>query len=167
MQSPQRHRIGDLSRMFGITPRTLRYYEELGLLNPDHRGLNGNQGHRSYDDKDIIRLKRIQQLKDYGLSLAEIQELFRLAREDRSGRTVRTSLAEKYRVKLREAERRRDSLNRYIEDLSWHLEQLDKVEDFYQCPGKACKNCGWSERCDMRIAEDGRQAGGGSSVLRH
>ncbi|MBU0936045.1 MAG: MerR family transcriptional regulator [Spirochaetes bacterium] len=151
MDSRHTFRIGELARRFGITTRTIRYYEELGLLTPENRDQGSSLAHRVYGEKNVIRLKRIQQLKDYGLTLAEIHELFELARKDRSGNSVRSSLAEKYRSKLEEARRRRERLDNYIEDLTWHLEQLDKVDDFYECPGRACETCSWAERCDMRL----------------
>ncbi len=142
------YKIGDLARMFGLTPRTIRYYEELGLLESDDR--DGGE-HRRYSERNAVRIKRIQQLKDYGLSLAEIRELFALARKDRSGDSVRASLAAKYRERLADAQRKRASLDGYIEDLSWHIEQLDKVSDFFGCPGAACASCPWAERCDVRL----------------
>ncbi len=145
---PVLYRIGELAAMFGVTPRTIRYYEELGLLEPSDRE---EGAHRKYDEKNVIYLKRIQQLKDYGLALADIAELFALARRDRSGEEIRAKLAEKYREKRAEAERRRDALNAYIEDLSWHIEQLERVTDFFQCPGASCGTCAYAERCDVRL----------------
>ena len=142
------YRIGELASLFGVTGRTIRYYEELGLLKAA-----GRQGgaHRKYPARNAIYLKRIQQLKDYGLSLAEICELFDLARRDRSGEAVRKRLAEKYREKLEEAERRRRALDEYIGDLAWHVEQLDRAPDFFQCPGASCEECPYSDKCDMRL----------------
>ena len=142
------YKIGELARMFGITARTIRYYEELGLLEACDRN---ETAHRRYGEKNAVRLKRIQQLKDYGLTLAEIHELFELARKDRSGASVRKRLADQYREKIGEAQKKRDLLDSYIEDLSWHLEQLGKVANFYECPGAACDTCSWHERCDMRL----------------
>lgn len=147
MHSEKSYRIGELSRLFGITARTIRYYEELGLLEAENRDASE---HRRYSERNTIRLKRIQQLKDYGLTLAEIRDLFELARRDRSGEAVRLSLAAKYRERLVEAERRRAALTEYMEDLSWHLEQLEKVQDFFECPGASCATCRWVERCDVR-----------------
>ena len=138
--------------MFGITSRAIRYYEELGLLESEDR--DGSE-HRRYPERVAVRLKRIQQLKDYGLTLAEIQGLFDLARRDRTGDSVRASLAEKYRARLAEAERKRAALDAYIDDLSWHVEQLDKVRDFFDCPGAACATCRWAERCDVRLLVTG------------
>ena len=45
--------------------------------------------HRRYSERNAVRIKRIQQLKDYGLTLAEIRELFELAKNDRTGDSVR------------------------------------------------------------------------------
>jgi len=141
-------RIGELAAMFGVTCRTIRYYEELGLLEAADRQ---DGGHRKYPERNVIYLKRVQQLKDYGLGLAEIGELFALARKDRSGDAVRRRLAEKYREKLEDAERRRRALDEYIEDLSWHVEQLERVRDFFQCPGASCSSCPYAARCDVRL----------------
>jgi len=151
MRSTQARRlfkIGELADMFGVTPRTIRYYEELGLLESAERE---DGGHRKYPERNLIYLKRIQQLKDYGLTLSDVQELFDLARRDRSGAAVRTRLAEKYRERLEEAKKRKLALEAYIDDLSWHVEQLEKVADFFQCPGASCATCGFGERCDIRF----------------
>ena len=102
------YRIGELASLFGVTGRTIRYYEELGLLEAAGRQ---DGAHRKYHERNVIYLKRIQQLKDYGLTLAEIRELFDLARRDRSGETVGRKLADKYREKLEEAERRKRALD--------------------------------------------------------
>lgn len=141
--------------MFGITCRTVRYYEELGLIEPQNRA---EGKHRRYSDKNVIRLKRIQQLKDYGLTLSEVSDLFDLARNDRSGESARRGLAEKYRERMEEALRRKATLERYIEDLSWHIEQLERTPDFFDCPGSACASCQWAGRCDVRSVLDRERA---------
>lgn len=142
------YRIGELASMFGVTIRTIRYYEELGLLS----SIDREEGsHRRYSARNVVYLKRIQQLKDYGLTLSEIRELFELARLDRSGDRIRSRLAEKYREKLAEAERRRRALDEYIEDLSWHIEQLEHTPDFFQCPGASCSSCPYAAKCDVRL----------------
>lgn len=137
---------GELAKMFGVTARTIRYYEELGLLDAEHRD---TKEHRRYLERNAVRLKRIQQLKDYGLSLSEIQELFELAKKDRTSDAVRNALKGKYKEKLIEAEAKKKAICDYIEDLSWHIEQLEKVADFFSCPGKACTNCTYRNRCDI------------------
>jgi MerR family Zn(II)-responsive transcriptional regulator of zntA len=64
--------IGELSERAGLSPRTVRYYEELELL-PGVRRRAG--GRRVYGDDELERLRFIQRLKTLGLSLAEIREL--------------------------------------------------------------------------------------------
>lgn len=62
--------IGDLAREFAITPRTIRYYEEHGILNPRREGRQ-----RVYTRGDRTRLKLALRGKRLGLSLAQIKEL--------------------------------------------------------------------------------------------
>ena len=64
--------IGKLAKQLGITTRTIRYYEEIGLMGPSER-LGG--GTRTYNQDDILRLKFILKLKELGISLKEMQEL--------------------------------------------------------------------------------------------
>lgn len=62
--------ISDLARMFGVSLRTLRFYEDKGLLHPRRQGTA-----RFYTAKDRIRLELILKGKRLGFTLAEIQEL--------------------------------------------------------------------------------------------
>ncbi len=65
-------RIGDLARATGLTVRTLRHYESVGLL-PAPSRTEGKQ--RLYTAQDVSRLYRIRALRDLGLGLAEIRRL--------------------------------------------------------------------------------------------
>jgi len=85
------YRIGELAQRIGLTERTIRYYEELGLLESVKR-LDGGQ--RVYTDEDVRRLRFIQKLKMLGLSLQEMLELERLYRRHRSNREVLPRLVE-------------------------------------------------------------------------
>lgn len=64
--------IGKLAKSLNITTRTIRYYEEIGLMGPPDR-LTG--GTRTYNKDDIQRLKFILKLKELGISLREMQDL--------------------------------------------------------------------------------------------
>ncbi|MGB4861963.1 MAG: MerR family transcriptional regulator [Tepidiformaceae bacterium] len=65
--------IGEAAERAGLTQRTLRYYEEKGLLEPPTR-MDG--GFRLYSSEDMERLERIRQLKELlGFSLAEVKEM--------------------------------------------------------------------------------------------
>jgi DNA-binding transcriptional MerR regulator len=92
-----RYRIGELAARVGLTERTIRYYEELGLLESVRR-LDG--GIRVYTDDDARRLRFIQKLKMLGLSLQEMLELERLYRVHRSNREVLPRLIELLDVHL-------------------------------------------------------------------
>jgi DNA-binding transcriptional MerR regulator/uncharacterized glyoxalase superfamily protein PhnB len=67
--SQPRWRIGQVSARTGLTARTLRYYEELGLLRPSDRLVGG---HRIYGNDDLQRLYRISLLRQLGLPLSDI-----------------------------------------------------------------------------------------------
>lgn len=71
--------IGDVARMSGITARTLRHYEAIGLLIPSSVGDNG---YRRYGDTELLRLQRILVLKALGLSLPEIAALLDEQRDE-------------------------------------------------------------------------------------
>ena len=64
--------IGELAKNLNITTRTIRYYEEIGLMGKNER-LDGAT--RSYSKDDVLRLKFILKLKTMGISLKEIQQL--------------------------------------------------------------------------------------------
>lgn len=65
-------RIGELAAELGLNPKTIRYYEEIGLLPPAKRTENG---YRLYDSDDRERLQFISKAKAVGLSLEEIGEI--------------------------------------------------------------------------------------------
>jgi DNA-binding transcriptional MerR regulator len=71
--SEQTFSIGELAKSMDITPRSIRFYEEQGLLNPTRNGQN-----RIYLKKDQVRLKLILRGKRLGFSLAETKTLFNL-----------------------------------------------------------------------------------------
>jgi DNA-binding transcriptional MerR regulator len=85
------YRIGELAARLGMTERTIRYYEELGLLESVKR-VEG--GRRVYTDDDVQRLRFIQKLKMLGLTLQEMLELERMYRRHRSNRQVLPRLIE-------------------------------------------------------------------------
>jgi DNA-binding transcriptional MerR regulator len=65
--------IGEVAERTGVTQRTLRFYEEKGLLNPPSR-MEG--GFRLYSEEDVKRVQKIRRLQDLlGVSLAEIKEM--------------------------------------------------------------------------------------------
>jgi len=77
--------IGEISRLVDLSQRTIRYYEEIGLLHSVRRIENGK---RVYTDSDVRRLKFISRLKVLGLSLAEMVDLEKIYRKERNNREI-------------------------------------------------------------------------------
>lgn len=71
-------RIGELAKKTGVTTKTIRYYEQAGLLSPPART---ESGYRHYSEADAERLAFIRVAKEFGFSLGEIREI--LAVRDR------------------------------------------------------------------------------------
>lgn len=85
------YKIGELANLLGLSPRTIRYYEEIGLLNSVKR-IEG--GKRVYTDRDLQRLKFIQRLKHLGLTLSEMHELEDIYQIHRTNKKVLSRLLE-------------------------------------------------------------------------
>jgi len=64
--------VRQLSRIAGVTPRTLHYYDQIGLLKPTHTGDNG---YRYYGEAALLRLQQIMLYRQLDLPLAQIQEI--------------------------------------------------------------------------------------------
>jgi DNA-binding transcriptional MerR regulator len=109
-------KIGDFSRLARVTIKTLRYYDELGLLKPAK--IDSYTGYRYYSADQLPRLHRIIALKDMGLSLEEIA---RLLRDDVSISHILDLLHAK-----QEAEKQR--LEDELERLKWVEDWVSEVE---------------------------------------
>ena len=90
-QAPERsYRIGDVAERVGVTTRTIRYYEELGLLGTASSRTKG--AHRLYTEADIARLEELIRLRDLlGLTL---EELVALAEAEEARAALRNQWAE-------------------------------------------------------------------------
>jgi DNA-binding transcriptional MerR regulator len=96
-------RIGQVAERTGLTPRTIRYYEEIGLLPGPPERRKG--AHRAYDDDDVERLTELTRLRDLlNLSLDELKQLLE-AEEARAAirRRFRASADDAERVRLLDA----------------------------------------------------------------
>jgi DNA-binding transcriptional MerR regulator len=99
-------RINEVAAETGLTPRTIRYYEEMGLLEPAARS---DGDYRLYDASDLDRLQFIRNLRDdAGFSLAQIGQLLEdeAARERNRERLRQTNDPVERRVYLTDAEAR-------------------------------------------------------------
>lgn len=108
--------IGELAKQFDITTRSIRFYEDEGLLSPKRQGQQ-----RIYTNKDRVRLKLILRGKRLGFSLAETRRLFELYDADDS------SAAQLQKV-LELISEKKVSLKQQMEDINVLLTELSGLE---------------------------------------
>jgi DNA-binding transcriptional MerR regulator len=120
--SPAKHyHIGELANLLEMSPRTIRYYEEIGLLNSIKR-IEG--GKRIYTDKDFQRLRFITRLKHLGLTLSEMLELEDIYQIHQTNRKVLPRLLELLGTHAVKIDERINSLNKLRADI---LNYQDKI----------------------------------------
>jgi DNA-binding transcriptional MerR regulator len=115
------YQIGELANLLEMSPRTIRYYEEIGLLNSIKR-IDG--GKRIYTDKDFQRLRFITRLKHLGLTLSEMLELEDIYQIHRTDRKVLSRLLELLDTHAVKIDERMNSLNKLRADI---ISYQDKV----------------------------------------
>lgn len=116
-RDPQRiYSIAELAREFAITARTIRFYEDEGLIKPRRQGLT-----RLYSAGDRTRLGWILRGKRLGFSLSEIKELLDLYQVDRTGVSQLRELQRRSRLHIEDLQRRRS-------DLDAHIKEFEEVE---------------------------------------
>ena len=103
-------RISELADQAGVTPRTIRYYESLGLLGPNERV---GHGFRYYTEAELSRLKKIDALKQLGLSLEEISEVIPLYCEDPTGVRSKQRVLEILQNHLNETDEKLQALQQF------------------------------------------------------
>ena len=109
--SQRNYSIAELAREFGITARTMRFYEDEGLLKPRRHGLT-----RLYSTGDRTKLGWILRGKRLGFSLAEIKQLLDLYQIDRTGVQQLKELLRRSRAHIAELERKRRDLDTHINE---------------------------------------------------
>lgn len=115
-RTPESFTISELAAEFGLTPRTIRFYEDEDLLSPSRSGMN-----RVYSRRDRARLELICRGKRLGFSLAEVKEFLDLYNRDQ-----RQIEQMKYAAGL--ARQRIESLEVQLEDVKQTLTDLRRIE---------------------------------------
>ena len=120
-------RVGDVAEQTGTTPRTIRYYEEIGLLTPDGHRRKG--GHRLYTAEDVERIREVMRLRDLlGLSLEQLSTLIEVE-------SVRRHLKDQWAGATEVADQRRilaaalRCADTQLELVQRRQEQLAQLED--------------------------------------
>ncbi|MCB1882176.1 MAG: MerR family DNA-binding transcriptional regulator, partial [Gammaproteobacteria bacterium] len=113
---PKTYTISDLAKEYDVTPRTIRFYEDQGLLTPTREGRQ-----RVFSEGDYVRLRLILRGKRLGFSLSEAKEIIELYDLDSGGERQLTYFLEKI-------EQQRLNLQQQQEDIKAILQDLKSVE---------------------------------------
>lgn len=116
MASRHQFTISDLAREFDVTTRTIRYYEESGMLTPLRDGQT-----RLYNDADRVKLKLILRGKRLGFSLSESRELIEMYDPGSDNTHQINALLEKI-------QKRREQLEAQLRDIRLMQDELDEAE---------------------------------------
>ena len=118
----QSYTITDLSEEFGVTARSLRFYEDEGLIAPERQGLA-----RIYSRRDRARLAWILRGKRVGFSLAEIREMIDLYDADEEHEEQRRVTVAKCKDRIELLNRQKSDIDAAIAELSGFVKALDKA----------------------------------------
>jgi MerR family transcriptional regulator, copper efflux regulator len=119
----ERMRIGEFAERAGVTPRTVRYYESLGLFEPSERE---GGGFRYYTEVELTKLQKINHLKELGLSLEEIATVLPLYFEDPTGVRGKQKVLEILKLHLREAEEKMEALEQFRSELRANIDRIQR-----------------------------------------
>jgi DNA-binding transcriptional MerR regulator len=114
--------ISELAKEFDVTTRTIRFYEDQGLLSPAREGAN-----RVFSNRDRVRLKLALRGKRLGFSLAEIRELFELydvSRDERKQLEEFLSRLDRRRAHL---EQQREDIEVMLNEISFFANQCRRL----------------------------------------
>ena len=124
-------RVGEVAERLGVSPRTIKYYEELGLIEPEARSPGG---FRLYSEEDVRRLERVLRMKGIGYSLAAIRELLavRDAAQEADKATVLRTAAERLKDREREVGAR-------IRQMREDLKRAEALREELRCDIALCE----------------------------
>ena len=120
--------IGELARSLGITTRTLRLYEQLGLIDPPQRT---GGGIRCYTKEDIRRIKFVLKVKELGLTLKQMQELAEIYREHKMEDRIMPRLVELLDSHTDAIHRKIGKLSSLAQDIAGFRK---RIVDYYGAP---------------------------------
>ena len=123
LPAPAPLKIGQLARLSGVSPDSLRHYERLKLLKPEGRTAGG---YRVYESGAVARVRLVQAALSVGFTLAELSRFLRLRDAGRppcrAVRSVAAARLEEIDRRLKDMARLRDGLRALLEDWDARLE---------------------------------------------
>ncbi|SFF20298.1 DNA-binding transcriptional regulator, MerR family [Paenibacillus catalpae] len=118
------YKIEDVAKMVGLTKRTLRYYEEIGLLTPPERS---EGGFRLYTDSHVERLKKLINARDVlGFSLQELQQYVSMSEEFINQRDE-IKQTEDLEQRLRKIDELEQTVDKQLELIDQKLEKMKSM----------------------------------------
>lgn len=119
-------RIGELAQKANVTPRTIRYYENLGLLHPSERE---GKGFRYYTEVELARLRKIDALQALGLTLDEIGSIIDLFFEEPTMVRGKQKLLEILQAHLEETDEKIEALTQFRSELQANIAKIQQWID--------------------------------------
>lgn len=111
--------IGEFSKICKVSTKTLRYYEEIGLINPD--AINPETGYRYYSIRQLKKMLFVSRLKSYQLSLEEIKDILEL-----EGDQSEEKLCSVLNKKIREMQEKLNTLEYTVKQMNKDILNLEK-----------------------------------------
>ncbi|MEM6285091.1 MAG: MerR family transcriptional regulator [Chloroflexota bacterium] len=115
--------IAQASQKTGLSTYTLRYYEDIGLLEPVERAANG---HRRYSDDDLGRVSFLLKLRDTGMSLEDMQQFVQLYREGDESAALRHAMLSEHRQRV---QARMEALQETLDYIDYKLAMYANQQD--------------------------------------
>ena len=139
MARKQLYKIGQVSKRAGITLRTIRYYEELGLIEP---AVRSQGGFRLYTEESIGKLRFIQGLKLLDFPLSKIREMFKIREIAQSGDEASHRFMQLLQNQQREAMKKKGQYEKMLQEIH---STMQLIKGCYGCETKptfeACRSC--------------------------
>lgn len=134
-------KIGDFAQLAGTNLRTLRYYEELGLLSPASRSAGG---FRYYRESEVHRVQMIRDLQELGLQLENIRSLIQARQESEA----REQFLARVKQALEEQSRMLSERQRALEEQQTKiLAALTKLNECSTCAFEPCRTANHCNPC--------------------
>lgn len=131
---------GDMARLSGSTLRTVRFYEQEGLIHPQSRS---DGGRRQFTTSELERLQLALDLREAGLSLTDIKSLFELKRKHPNPAAASSDISSLLNDQLEVMQQKIAKLRRLREEL---VTMVAVISECGACSGQQFPNCG---NCDV------------------
>lgn len=127
---PTHLQIGEVAHLLGITPKAIRHYQKVGLLQEPERS---SGGYRLYSASDLLRLLRIRRLQALGLTLRQVRQVLGDPQEVHSLREVLAELQADLSTQIQALEARRAQVKRWLaQETLTSLDQLPEMPEILQ-----------------------------------